>query len=1229
MDLATDAAHCGSCDIACAAGELCNGAGECATTCTAGLLACDDTCVDPDTDREHCGAKGDCSGDSAGVACAAGEVCNGSGECELSCQSGLLACDGTCVDPDTDRDHCGATGDCTGASAGVACAAGEICNGAGECELSCQSGLLACDGTCVDPDTDRDHCGATGDCTGASAGAACAAGEVCNGAGECELSCQSGLVACDGTCVDPDTDRDHCGAAGDCSGASAGVACAAGEVCNGAGECELSCQSGLVACDGTCIDPDTDRDHCGATADCTGASAGVACSAGEVCNGSGACELSCQSGLVACDSTCIDPGTDRDHCGASGDCTGDSAGVACAAGEVCNGSGACELSCQSGLVACDGTCIDPGTDRDHCGASGDCTGDSAGVACAAGEICNGSGACELSCQNGLVACGGTCIDPGTDRDHCGASGDCTGDSAGVACAAGEICNGSGACELSCQNGLVACGGTCIDPDTDRDHCGASGDCTGDSAGVACSAGEICNGSGACELSCQSGLVACDGTCIDPGTDRDHCGASGDCTGDSAGSACGAGEICSEGTCEASCALPLVACGGACVDPSTDATYCGASGDCTGASAGATCSAAEACVAGACASTDSRLSGLSVSNGSLSPDFDPASALYVLSVAEHIASIRVTPTASAPGAAIEVNGRPVASGSASSPITLAEGGATAISIEVTAPSGDATTYGVVVLRGALTSVYIKASNTEAGDQFGYAVALDGDTLAVSALGEDSAATGVNGNQSDNSKSSGAVYVFAREGGAWAQQAYLKPSTSDPNDDFGYSLALSGDTLAVSARGEDSGATGVNGSQASNTAPNSGAVYVFVRSGATWSQQAYLKASNAEAQDLFGHAMGLDGDTLVVGAPTEDSASTTVNGTQTNNGASQAGAAYVFLRTGTTWAQQAYLKASNTGAGDLFGSSVAISGNTVAVGATGEASSATGVNGAQADNSAAGSGAVYVFTRSGSTWTQQAYLKASNAGANDAFGTSVAISGNTVAVGATGEASSATGVNGAQADNSAAGSGAVYVFTRSGSTWTQQAYLKASNAGANDAFGTSVAISGNTVAVGATGEASSATGVNGAQADNGAPGSGAAYVFTRGGAAWTQQAYLKASNAEGSDAFGASVSIDGDFLAVGASGEDSGAVGWGGVESDNTASGSGAAYLFERSGGAWKQASYIKASNTAASDAFGARLALSGTTIVVAAAGEDSSATGVGGDQASDAASGSGACYSARW
>ena len=166
----------------------------------------------------------------------------------------------------------------------------------------------------------------------------------------------------------------------------------------------------------------------------------------------------------------------------------------------------------------------------------------------------------------------------------------------------------------------------------------------------------------------------------------------------------------------------------------------------------------------------------------------------------------------------------------------------------------------------------------------------------------------------------------------------------------------------------------------------------------------------------------------------------------------------------------------------------------VGATGERSNATGVNGNQGDNSATGAGAAYVFTRSGTTWTQQAYLKASNTGAGDTFGLSVAVSGDTVAVAAPSEDSNATGVNGNQFNNSASAAGAVYVFTRDTTTWTQQAYLKASNTGADDRFGESVAVSGNTVVVGADSEDSNATGVNGNQADNSASNAGAVYVFT---------------------------------------------------------------------------------------------------------------------------------------
>jgi hypothetical protein len=188
-----------------------------------------------------------------------------------------------------------------------------------------------------------------------------------------------------------------------------------------------------------------------------------------------------------------------------------------------------------------------------------------------------------------------------------------------------------------------------------------------------------------------------------------------------------------------------------------------------------------------------------------------------------------------------------------------------------------------------------------------------------------------------------------------------------------------------------------------------------------QVAYLKASNTDAGDFFGVAVSVSGDTVVVGAAAEDSNATGVNGDQSNNSATNSGAAYVFVRNGTTWSQQAYLKASNTGVGDFFGRPVSVSGDTIVVGAQSEASNATGVNGDQSDNSAPASGAAYVFVRNGTTWSQQAYLKASNTGAVDVFGYSVSVSGDTVVVGAYREDSNATGVNGDESNNLAHNSG----------------------------------------------------------------------------------------------------------------------------------------------------------------------------------------------------------------
>jgi trimeric autotransporter adhesin len=472
--------------------------------------------------------------------------------------------------------------------------------------------------------------------------------------------------------------------------------------------------------------------------------------------------------------------------------------------------------------------------------------------------------------------------------------------------------------------------------------------------------------------------------------------------------------------------------------------------------------------------------------------------------------------------------------------------------------------------------------------------------------------------------GAFPAFAAE--SVAQQAYVKASNTGADDEFGRAVAVWGDTLVIGAALEDSAATGVNGNQADESLTDAGAVYVYVRSGSTWSQQAYLKASNPGSDDYFGFSVAIHGDTVVVGAYREDSSATGVNGNQADNGALDSGAAYVFVRNGTTWSQQAYLKPLNTGSQDQFARAVAIHGDTILVGSWFEDSNAIGVNGNANDNSSADSGAAFVFTRSGTTWSQQAYLKASNTGAGDRFGGfQVAVSEDTAVVGAYLEDSNATGVNGNQGSNSADAAGAVYLFARTAGTWSQQAYLKASNTGASDWFGSALSISGDTLVVGAYREDSLATGVNGDATSNGAPDAGAAYVFARSGATWSQEAYLKASNTWPSDWFGYAVAITGDTIVVGAHQEDSTATGVNGNQADNSAEFAGAAYSFSRSGATWSQQAYLKASNTQTFDNFGYSVAAAAGTVVVSSLYEDSNATGVNGDQSNNASSGAGAAY----
>ena len=490
-------------------------------------------------------------------------------------------------------------------------------------------------------------------------------------------------------------------------------------------------------------------------------------------------------------------------------------------------------------------------------------------------------------------------------------------------------------------------------------------------------------------------------------------------------------------------------------------------------------------------------------------------------------------------------------------------------------------------------YLKASNAEAHDHFGCggafdghagwgaAMSGDGNTLVIGAPHEGSASRA----QADNSAhGAGAAYVYARTSSGWVQQAYLKASNPHMSAEFGHAVAISGDgnTIAVAAFWEASGATGINGSQADRSVAQAGAVYVFTRRGTAWTQQAYVKASNtgeAGTADSFGDgdqfgvsiALSDDGNTLAVGAHSEDGNG--INDNQKDNSVASAGAVYVYNRTGQNWAQTAYVKAPNPDGGDMFGYSVSLSadGRTLAVGAFDEDGDVRGpaVNGPY-NNNRGGAGAVYVFVKgTAGTWIQQAYLHAANNEGGDSFGVAVSISddGNTLLVGSLDEDCTATGVDPAQpCDNDRAAdvsTGAAYVFARSGNTWAQQAFLKPNSISANDWFGARLVLSGdgNTAAVPAYLEDGIGKGPNSSQ-DDGADESGAVYLFVRRGTAWTQDVYLKSANSEAYDQFGSSIGIsrDGRTLVVGALGEDSAATRVNGDAADNKADEAGAAYVF---------------------------------------------------------------------
>ncbi len=359
-----------------------------------------------------------------------------------------------------------------------------------------------------------------------------------------------------------------------------------------------------------------------------------------------------------------------------------------------------------------------------------------------------------------------------------------------------------------------------------------------------------------------------------------------------------------------------------------------------------------------------------------------------------------------------------------------------------------------------------------------------------------------------------------------QQLLGPNRGD-DDFFGADVSVDGDTMVIGANRAGAGSSSF-----------AGAAYVFVRVDGQWLWEQTITSPTPADGDLFGNTVDIDGDTIVVGAA--------------NEGVQRSGAAYVFVRSDGGWNQQSRLALSGGNPFDGFGTSTAIDGDTIVVGAVrGE-----GRNGDD--------GAAYVFTRTAQTWAGQAVITASDGGSGDRFGERVSIDDGTIVVGSP----------------RAQDSGATYVFVGSGDSWSEQAILQAASTDEDDEFGDAVAIDGDTIVVGA----------NRAEG-NGISLSGAAYVFTRVGTVWSEQEILVGSDTYTGDFFGASVAIDGDQIVVGS------------TFGDSARSTAGSAYVYARSGLRWTEQQILGSSSPTISDRFGAAVDLDVGTVVVGAPSVD--------------------------
>lgn len=357
--------------------------------------------------------------------------------------------------------------------------------------------------------------------------------------------------------------------------------------------------------------------------------------------------------------------------------------------------------------------------------------------------------------------------------------------------------------------------------------------------------------------------------------------------------------------------------------------------------------------------------------------------------------------------------------------------------------------------------LPTSDGATGDVTGFSLAISGSTAVVAAPGK---TIGTNFQE-------GQVYIFTRTGDTWTEQQKILSPAPQYNGVFGYVVALSGDTLAITSP-----------TQTVGESTQQGELFVYTRTNNVWTEQQRLTASDGGPGQQFGQLMALSGDTIVVGSPLK-----------TVGTSSLQGQVYVFTRTGTTWAESQILTASDAAANDFFGFSVGVSGDTLVIGASQK-------NAVQ--------GQVYVFTRTNNVWSEQQIITAADGKSGDNLGSRVAISGDTLVAAAPG---ATVGENAVQ--------GKVYVFTRVGTTWTEQQQIAASDGQPNEGFGSALAISGNNLVVG---HYQKVVGTNAQQ--------GQAYLFSRTGTTWTEQQILTPVDGAAGEYFGYAVAIDGSTALV---------------------------------------------------------------------------------------------------